>query len=273
MNDIRPSVIAGSWYPGSRIELEETIKSFFEKVKLKTFSGEIIGLISPHAGYVYSGQTAAYAFKQLHGKEFDVVAVLSPLHQPIAGPYVVNDSDYYETPLGKVPIDTELVEKLSKEISLTKVQFDQEHSLEIQLPFLQVVLQNFKLLPVMIGHGDVFNTTDLVSALLNVFKGKRILVIASSDMHHISNYHEVHERDREILELLSTFHLDDIRKGLSRFECSVCGRVPISAVLDLSKQLGANRLEILHHTTSGDVTGDKRPGQYTVGYLAAALIK
>ena len=272
-NDVRQSVIAGTWYPGSSNLLRETIEEYFAAVDIKPVEEEIIGIISPHAGYPYSGQVAAYGYKQLIGKSIDVVTILSPFHQMPIGRYMANSASYYETPLGKVPVEKELLRQIAEEIDLTFVSYETEHSIEIQLPFLQVALKDFKLLPIMIGTGDVYDCEDIVETLTKTLANRKSLFIASTDLHHIPDYNEVVRRDRTVVEALSSFDLNRIRKVLSPRDCSVCGKVPVSIVIDVTKRMGANKLIVLHQTNSGDVTGEKEPGQYTVGYLSAAIVK
>ncbi len=272
-DDIRRSVIAGAWYPGNSNLLRETVESYFARIKGKPVEGEIVGIISPHAGYPYSGQVAAYGYKQLIGKSFDVVVILSPFHQMPVGGYMVNSASYYATPLGKVPIEKELLEQIADEVELTFISYETEHSIEIQLPFLQVTLKEFTLLPIMIGLGNVYGCQDIVKALVKVLKGRKFLLIASTDLHHIPDYDEVVRRDKAVIEALLSFDLTRIREVLSPDDCSVCGKVPVSIVVDTAQRIGANKLIVLHHTNSGDVTGEKQPGQYTVGYLSAVIVK
>ena len=268
---IRHSVIAGSWYPGDPSELRQTIDGYMRNVSDEEISGVVVGLISPHAGYIYSGQTAAYGYKQLQGQSFDAVVIISPMHRMAYDPYLINDSDYYETPLGNVPVDQELVQSLCQDVNAKLIKQDAEHSLEIQLPFLQSTLREFELLPIMVSHSDVFGCEDIVSSLTELLKDRKSLLIASSDLHHIENYEEVVRKDDEIVRALTSFDLEKIRKRLATPDCSVCGRVPISIVLETTRRLGANQLLVLQQTNSGDVTGRKHLGEYTVGYVSAAI--
>jgi len=270
---LRPSVIAGTWYPGTKETLQSTIHAYFQKVKVQQLKGTVLGLISPHAGYPYSGQVAAYGYKQIIGKSIDIVVILSPFHQIPAGRYMTSSATHYSTPLGEVAINKALLEKVSKQIDLTYMKYDNEHSLEIQLPFLQMALKEFSLLPIMVGHDDVYGCEDIVTVLVNTLEEKNMLIIASTDLHHIPDYNEVVRRDKEVVETLANFNLASIRKVLSDPHCSVCGRVPVSIVVDVAQQLGANRCVVLNQTNSGDVTGEKSKGQYTVGYLSAAILK
>ncbi len=270
---VRPSVIAGSWYPGNRNQLQRTIEGYFANVATRPMGGKILGLISPHAGYAYSGQVAAYGYKQLVGQSYDVVVVVSPMHQMAIDRYIVNEADYYETPLGKIAVAKDLLRLLKEQIGLTTIHRDAEHSLEIQLPFLQVALGEFTLLPIMVGHGDVFDCDDIAEALMTTMKGRDFLLVASTDLHHIDDYHEVIRKDEEVVKALSTYDLEKIRNVLARTDCSVCGRVPVSIVLDVTKRMGADKIVVLEQTNSGDVSGRKMPGEYTVGYLSAAIVK
>ena len=272
MSRVRPSAIAGTWYPGNPDRLRSMIEELFSKVEKKPPVGDLLGIISPHAGYVYSGQTAAYSYHSVRGQSYDVVVLVSPMHRMIGQRYVVHDADYYETPLGKIPVDHDIVDGLSKHMEIGKTDWDNEHSLEIQLPFLQVAMGSFKLVPVMVGHDDVFDVEDCVSAMEEVLADRNVLWIASTDLHHIPDYDEVVRKDADVVQALETINLSQIRTTLNRPDCSVCGRVPVSIVTDVTQRRGANRLAILHQTNSGDVTGDRSPGQYTVGYLAAAIL-
>jgi hypothetical protein len=164
-----------------------------------------------------------------------------------------------------------LVDELANEVPINRVDYDGEHSLEIQLPFLQVALGDLSLLPIMIGESSLDLATELSQALITVLSGRKALLVASTDMHHIDNYDQVVRRDQVVIDAIESFDLQQVRKALSPWDCSVCGRVPVLTVMTAAQALGADRVSILHHTNSGDVTGTRTPGQYTVGYLAAAF--
>jgi AmmeMemoRadiSam system protein B len=270
---IRRSILAGQWYPGTARELERTIEAFFANVEPASLDGQVVGLICPHAGYPYSGQTAAYAYSQVRGASFDVVAVISPLHRLPLGRFAVNSATAYETPLGLVQVAQDLVDALDREVGVNRVAQDGEHSIEIQLPFLQVALDDINLLPIMVGESSFEAGIELGRAMAGMLEGKKALIVASSDMHHIDNYTEVVRRDQVVIEAIDSFDMARIQKALSPWDCSVCGRIPIYAMLTAAQSLSADQVKILHHTTSGDVTGMRMPGQYTVGYLAAAVYR
>jgi len=268
----RPAVLAGSWYPGNPNDLTKTIQHYVNQVKSSKIKNPIRGLISPHAGYVYSGQVAAHSFKQIENQAYDVVVVLAPLHRMPVGRYVVNRADAYETPLGRVSLQRDIIRQLSEKVDLTFVDHEEEHAIEIQLPFLQTVLPELNVLPIMVGFAEMNQCDDLIKGLTQILKDFKSLIVISTDLHHISNYNEVVAKDKEVIQALESYKMPRIRERLNQADCSVCGRVPLTIGLSVLKNLGAKNLQILYHTNSGDVTGERLAGQYTVGYLAAAVI-
>ena len=253
--------------------LRETILEYFRNVPDETIDGEILGLISPHAGYAYSGQVAAHGYKAVMGQSIELVIILAPMHRGFGESYVITSANAYETPLGLIPVDLNAVETISKMIDVKFVKEDSEHSLEIQLPFLQVSLNQFKLLPILVGYGDVFEGEELIKPLLSIMENKNSIIIASSDLHHIPDYRQVKKEDQKVVDTLKTLNLKKIRSVLNDNDCSVCGKVPICLTMEVANKKGLNQLKVLSFKNSGDVTGEKGTGQYTVGYLSAALIK
>jgi len=274
---VRQSVIAGDWYPGQPDALRRTLEGYLADAEKVELEGELKSLISPHAGYAYSGPTAAHAYKQLEdGPTFDTVAILSPVHQAYLGRFAVTKAGYYETPLGLVEVDAELVEALGKEVTLNRVGFDGEHSLEIQLPFLQQVLGTFTLLPVMLGEPltssrSLATCRELSAALAKLLRDRQALIVASTDLSHLYNYNDVVSHDRVMVELVERFDIEGLTRALIKGRCYACGGAPVVAALLAAQALGANRAQVLHYTNSGDVTGNRRPGSYIVGYMAAAI--
>jgi AmmeMemoRadiSam system protein B len=274
---IRQSVIAGDWYPGQPDVLRRTLEGYLADAEKIELEGELRALISPHAGYAYSGPTAAHAYKQLEdGPTFETVAILSPLHQAYLGRFAVTKAGYYETPLGLVEVDVKLVEALGKEVTLNRVGFDGEHSLEIQLPFLQQVLGTFTLLPVMLGEPltsdrGLATCRELSAALAKLLRDKRALIVASTDLSHLYDYNDVVRHDRVMVELVERFDIEGLARALIEGRCHACGGAPVVTALLTAQALGANRAKVLHYTNSGEVTGNRRPDSYTVGYMAAAI--
>ena len=274
---VRHSVIAGSWYPGTEAGLTRTIDDYLARVAAQPpLPGRLIGLICPHAGYAYSGPTAAYAYHQLQGRTVDTVVLMGPSHRAWVGDYAVSIEDAYETPLGLVPLDLDFIAALANRVSLTRVRRDAEHSLEIQLPFLQRQLADFRLVPIMMSADDPAVARELAGALVETIREQperlgRTLLVASSDLHHIENYDQVVGRDQRVVDAVAAYDLEALTAALMDRHSTVCGRMPILTAFYAGQALGADQARVLHHTTSGDVTGDRQPGQYTVGYMAAAL--
>lgn len=276
---VRESVIAGSWYPGTESGLTRTVDEYLGRVAAEPLlPGQLIGLICPHAGYAYSGPTAAHAYHQLQGRVVDTVVLMGPSHRAWVGDYAVSAEDAYETPLGLVPLDGDFIAALATRVSLTRIRRDAEHSLEIQLPFLQRRLSNFRLVPIMMSADEPAVARRLASALVDAIREQperlgRTLLVASSDLHHVEDYDQVVRRDRRVIDAVAAYDLETLTAALMDRHSTVCGRMPILTVFYAGQALGADKTKVLYHTNSGDVTGDRGPGQYTVGYMAAALYK
>jgi AmmeMemoRadiSam system protein B/AmmeMemoRadiSam system protein A len=271
--NIRESVIAGSWYPGDPARLTEDIKKYLELVPARKMAGELIALIVPHAGYMYSGQVAAYAYKLLEGKSYEVVLIVAPSHHVYLKGASVYIKGGYRTPLGIVPVMEELTEALIKKsplISYFPKAHVQEHSLEIQLPFLQVVLKDFRLVPIVMGEQDFYTCEELSKAIVEVVKGRRALLIASTDLSHFHPYARAVELDQVVLKHVNNLDPEGLSKALKKGMCEACGGGPTVAVMLAARAFGANHGEVLKYANSGDVTGDHGS---VVGYMAAALYR
>lgn len=275
---VRPSAIAGQWYPGSAPALRGAVERYLNEIGPVPLPGPVLALISPHAGYAYSGPTAAHAFAQVRGAPFQRVILLGPLHRPIwgsrLGPFMTPMEVAYRTPLGDVPVDRVFIEALGQRVPLTPVRGDKEHALEIELPFLQVALGHFSLVPIMLGEhiGDpgARARVDALAAALAALSDESTLLVASTDLSHRDDYAEVIRTDRQLVGLIEAFELDDLAAALATEEVQACGATGMVAVLKAAQKRGARGAQVLTYTCSGDVTGEKAPGVYTVGYLAAA---
>ena len=267
-DEIRPSPIAGTWYPGTPDGLAAVIDGFLANVPPQDVPGRPLGLVAPHAGYVYSGQVAAYAYRLVQGQQYRRVVVLSPCHAPYPGRFLVT-SRHYATPLGVVPVDHAAVDLLAERLPITRLQYDEEHSLEIQLPFLQRVLGEFELVPVMLRNQTWQDCQDLAEALDQVLGQERPLLVASTDLCHAHNYDEVRSTDAATLAALERGEAEEFWKTAWQLQ-GACGLGAVTTVLLLARRWGAERVQLLHHTNSGDVTGER--GGYVVGYAAAAVV-
>ena len=271
---IRRSPIAGQWYPGTAERLTQEVDRLFQAVQEEDIPGELVALIAPHAGYPYSGPTAAHAYRLLFTRPFDRVIILGPSHYAYLGDYAVPSEDAFETPLGLVPLDESFIARLAERVPLQRTLDDMEHSLEIQLPFLQRALSDFRLVPIMMSADDLPPARRLAEALAELIGDDRsTLLVASSDQHHLHDYREVERRDAVVRQALVTFDIPYIADVLMQPGTTVCGRIPILTLLMTAKELGATGVKILAHTHSSAVTGQLVPGTYTVGYLAAAVYR
>jgi MEMO1 family protein len=272
MRHVRPAVLAGEWYPGEPSELRKCIRAFLDAVPASDPPrSDLIGLVSPHAGYGYSGFTAAHGYRLLEGRDVEIAAVLSPFHGLPSGDLMVNTASAYETPLGRVPVALDLIEAMRDETEVTDVDAEEEHSIEIQLPFLQTALKEFRLLPLMIGNRDVRRVESAVQSLLHVLHGRKAILIASTDLHHLDDYAAVQKKDGRVMKALESFDIDAIRNVLNPDSCTVCGKVPVSIVLETAAKLGANRFRTLYRSNSRDEFKGRYTGAYTVGYLSGAI--
>jgi len=271
---IRRSPIAGQWYPGTAEILAQEIDRLFRAVPDEKLPGELVGLIAPHAGYPYSGPTAAHAYRLLFSRPFERVVILGPSHYAYVGDYAVPSEEAFETPLGLVPVDELFIAGLAERVTLQRTRDDREHSLEIQLPFLQRALSDFRLVPIMMSTEDLSPCQRLADALAELIsEDPSTLLVASSDQHHLHDYREVERRDAVVRQALLTFDIAYIAEVLKRPGTTVCGRMPILTLLMAADKLGASGVKILAHTHSSQVTGQLVPGTYTVGYLAAAVYR
>ncbi len=270
--DIRPSPIAGQWYPGDPSHLAKNIDEMIEAAAPVEIPGEIKALIVPHAGYIYSGPTAARAFRQVQGKHYDRVAVVSPMHHLYREPVLTTAHDAYQTPLGAIPVDRETLDALTAYLPVVSIRRDPEHSLEIELPFLQRVLDGpFKLIPLML-RDQTFDTAEKLGEALGdiLEKTANTLLVASSDLSHFYSDKQARQIDQVMVKQIS----NNDPKGVIRVEeekrAFACGRGAIAAILIAAGKLGANRVEIIDYATSADTSGDT---QSVVGYVSAALYK
>jgi MEMO1 family protein len=261
----------GTWYPADPAVLRRSIERFLERVPSQPLDGELRALVAPHAGYQFSGPTAAHSYKQIAGKSYDAVVVVGPSHRAWLGAFAVSAAEAYLTPLGPVPLAQDLIAQLARIIPVARVRETEEHSIELQLPFLQMTLGPFLLVPILMSGGDLDSCIRLGQALAVLARGRNILLVASTDLNHLSSYEAVCRQDAGVISAVEGFDLRAMAGVLLAKGCTVCGRAPLLAVSSASQALGAARVRVLHRTNSGDVTGRKTEGTYTVGYLSAAI--
>jgi AmmeMemoRadiSam system protein B len=275
--DVRPSPIAGRWYDGDPDALARSVDGYLDSAQLPDLEGEVIAVIAPHAGHTYSGPVAGYAFAALRGRRPDLVAVIAPMHHPYRELLITTAHDAYSTPLGDVPVDKVALDELDALLKselmfgLSPVENDPEHSLEIELPFLQRALtSSWKLLPVMVRVREASISERLGKALAKVLRDKNFVLVASTDLSHFYNQQTALVYDRSMLNQIESFNPDgafDLERAGKGF---ACGLGAFTAVMWAARDLGADKVQILRHATSGDVTGDYSS---VVGYGAAVMLK
>jgi MEMO1 family protein len=275
--DVRPSPIAGQWYPGDSKRLAASVDHYIQEAKLPELKGQVVAIVAPHAGHIYSGPVAGYAFAALQGIKPDLVAVISPMHDYYSEPFLTTAHQAYQTPLGAILVDVEAVqilnELLIKELGygLTRIRRDHEHSLEIELPFLQRAIESeFKLLPVMVRDQGRRGTHALGRCLAKTLEGRNTLLVASTDLSHFYPQELANILDAEMLRCIESFDPEAVIQAEEQGRGFACGRGALAAVLWAAKELGANSVMILNHATSGDITGDT---SQVVGYGAAVVLR
>jgi len=275
---IRPAYVAGGFYPADANELGKMIDGFLAQAPAEKLEGSLVALICPHAGYQFSGGVAAYSYIQLKGRSYDRVVVIAPSHFESFSFSSIYDGDAYQTPLGAVPVDKGFAAQLVKLSSTIKIsdrghgpvkQYGGEHALEDQLPFLQRVLGQFKLVPIVMGDQSYDLCRALGIALAKAVKGTNTLILASSDLSHYHPYDEAVSIDHQILKTIEDWDYFSLLQNTERQTWNACGGGPIVAAMIAAERLGAHRAQILKYANSGDVTGDK---SRVVGYGAVALV-
>jgi AmmeMemoRadiSam system protein B len=275
--DLRPSPIAGTWYAGDPDALSRNVDAYIDQATLPELAGEVVAVVAPHAGLRYSGPVAGYAFSALKGNTYDLVAIISPMHHPYHQELITSSHQAYATPLGNVPIDKESVRQLDEHLradrglGLEAVPFDPEHSLEIELPFLQRCLEEeFSLLPVMVRSQKPEISRSLGLSLAKTLKGKRAVIVASSDLSHFYDHETALRYDRVMLKQLEEFSPEGIFEAEHSGKGFACGHAAMAAVLWAARELGAEKVKVLYSATSGDTSGDYSS---VVGYGAAVVLK
>ncbi|MGE5325728.1 MAG: AmmeMemoRadiSam system protein B [Deltaproteobacteria bacterium] len=280
---IRPAGVAGGFYPADPRELNKMTGEFLAKARVPALPGPLIAIVSPHAGYQYSGPVAAYSYALLRGHKFERVVVISPSHYESFRFSSVYDGDAYSTPLGKVAVDKAFAKQLVVASPLIKfakqghgeVQGRWEHALEDELPFLQRVLGEFKLVPVVMGQQDYETSRVLGVALARLIQKNAsgdfdTLIVASSDLSHYHPYDDAVTIDHKTLNAVEEWDYYNMSLNFEDRVWEACGGGGIVAAMIAAERLGANRAQVLRYANSGDVIGDKNR---VVGYGAVGIFK
>jgi hypothetical protein len=273
--DLKQPNAAGVFYPDNPRELSGMIDAFLDAAGPEPITGDIFALISPHAGLGYSGQAAAFGYKLIRNKPYKTVVVIGPSHQYGFSGVSVYPKGKFRTPLGDLGIDEEFTQKLlnqSAEVFFALSAFEKEHSIEVQLPFLQKTLSAFKIVPIVMGD-CTFSTCRKFAGMLKAAIGERkdVLIIASSDMAHRYDYREVEALDKLTLACLEEMDDQGLYYGFREAKLEMCGIFPVVTAIILAKESGYPQLEVLKYTNSAEVTGKRIKGTWTVGYASCVI--
>ena len=277
---VRRAAVAGYFYPSDPDELNNSIKnSFLNRVgpgKLPPSEKRVdaLGYVVPHAGYEYSGPVAAHAYYEISALSEELTfIILGPNHYGIGSPIAVPQSDEWETPLGKVEIDETLKHELVRGSNIIDIDDSahwREHSIEVQLPFLQYVKKNFKLLPISMAYMEMGAAIEVAETIFKAIKGRRVMVLASSDMTHYEPQASVNEKDSIAIDAITSLDISRLYLVISQKNITMCGYGPVAVLMHLSKLMGYTDVRLLKHSDSGEMTGDRAS---VVGYASIGFYK
>jgi MEMO1 family protein len=276
---VRQPAVADQFYPADPAALRKEIRGYLDAARPNAPGDQTIAIVCPHAGYQYSGHVAAYGYKLVAGRSYDAVVVVSPSHREYFGYASVFPGVAYRTPLGDVPIDVELAKLVASKSDLVRLDGkghesyasrQSEHALEVQLPFLQVALGDFKLVPIVMGDQSAPVVEALGKALGEALRGRNVLIVASTDLSHFHDDAEARTLDGEFQKRLALFDPAALLMALASGSVEACGGGPVVSAMIAARSLGATKCTILEYGNSGDVTGDRSS---VVGYVSAAMVK
>lgn len=279
---VRKPAVAGSYYPSEKNALINLIEATFKSTKFGPgvlppikVQKEAIGYVVPHAGYEYSGYVAAHAYLEISAlPEGSTFIILGPNHYGIGSPLALPQSEIWETPLGNVHIDTSLRNDILSEksiIDMDDAAHWREHSIEVQVPYLQYVKKDFKILPISMTLMEKEYALEVAEIIYKKIKGKKnYYIIASSDFTHYETAESVNRKDEIAINAIIKKDLDEFYRVLYEYNITLCGYGPVSVLIHLSNLLGYNNVKLLKHANSGDITGDKSS---VVGYASIGFYK
>jgi len=275
---VRQAGVAGGFYPADPKVLSAMIDEMLAQATPPLIKDPILAVVAPHAGYQYSGPVAAFTYAELKGRKFSRVVVIAPSHYVAFDFTSVYEGDAYATPLGKVPVDKAFARQLAKMSSTMQLSSrghdatseGAEHAIEVQLPWLQRVLGDFQLVPIVMGDQSYESSRALGVALAKLIHGGDTLVLASSDLSHYHPYDEAVKIDHKTLSALAAWDYFSMSRNFQTRVWEACGGAPIVAAMIYAEHMGANQALVLKYANSGDVTGDH---SRVVGYSADVFVK
>ncbi len=270
MKSVREPAVAGMFYPANESKLREEVEFLLNTYKPERTFDDVAGIVSPHAGYIYSGKTAAYAFNAAAKKNYETIVIISPSHREYFPGFSIYNGDAYRTPLGEAIIDKEMRDKFTAKSKLIFSGIHGhrgEHAVEVQIPFLQLTYKDFKILPIVMGDQNRRCISELAEKLADVIN-EHTLIIASSDLSHFHNKFEADMLDSVVETRIKNFDHAGLQADLDAGKCEACGGGAIVAMLKASELIKRKQSAVLSRSDSGDVSGDNSE---VVGYLSAAV--
>ena len=272
--EVKGADLAGSWYPGSKAKLKAALDGYLKVAPPENLDGDILAIISPHAGYQFSGPVAAYGFNAIKDKNFKTVIVVGFSHRRHFDGVSVYDRGAFRTPLGDIEIDAPLAKEIiskNKRLRFEPAIFEEENSVEMQIPFIQASLGDVKIVPIAFGTQNYEDAEILSQALADVLRDRRdVVVVASTDLSHYHPYDEANSMDRHTIDAMSSLKAKEFYKDGSVGVCELCGLMPVTTALLTAEKLGFNKIKLLKYANSGDTFGDRSK---VVGYLSAAIYR
>lgn len=277
---MRLPAVAGQFYPADRTRLAAQVENFLEDADLPSVEGRIVGVMVPHAGYIYSGPVAGFSYKALRGKPIRTVIILGNSHSAYFAGAALSPDSAWDSPLGPVEVDLEVNEQLlaaDRIFTHSRSAHANEHSLEVQIPFIKTVLPSAKIVPILLGAVERDDLATIAEALAPVLRRQDTVLVASSDMAHYPAYEDAQRSDKAMLEAIKSLDPDQIRqrdrelmsRRIPNLRCTLCGLDAVETTVLVGKKVGVTEAKVLKYLNSGDTAGDK--GQ-CVGYGAVAFV-
>jgi AmmeMemoRadiSam system protein B len=278
----RPPAVSGIFYPSNPFELQKSLEQSFLDMNFgpgrmppSLDRKKIYGIISPHAGYAYSGSVAANGYYQVSNMNYETVIMTGPNHYGIGSGVATMRQSLWKTPLGDVEVNTDFADTISKNTVIDMDDFShiRDHCLEVQLPFLQCIRKDdtFRIVPIIMNLQDIETAKDVGRTIAQAITSAstKALLIASSDFTHYEPNEEAHRKDLELIDTILSLDVSSFYAVLERLDISACGYGAIAAIMIAVKELGASKAELLRYATSGDTTGDKSS---VVGYASIVFL-
>jgi len=275
--DIRPSPLAGRWYPADPKELADSVDGYIQSAIIPDIKGDVVALISPHAGHIYSGPVAGHGFKAIKDLQPDLVLILSPFHAFHSGEILTTGHQAYQTPLGNVPVKQAALDLIEEQLikrtgtGLNRVRHDEEHAVEILLPFFQRVFSGpFQVAPLMLRTQDQALVRELGNTLAELMTEYDLLLAASTDLSHFYPADKAKELDQTIINQIINLDPEGLYAAQSTGTGAACGLAALAAVIWASLESGPVKAQHLNYAHSGDITGDNNR---VVGYTSDIITR